>query len=129
MLVDGGHPTSVSYISNTLPIPADKPDIARITALAGTLLGLQLIYLDSGSGARCPVNPEMIAAVRSEVNVPIIVGGGIRSSEAARQALQAGADMIVVGNALEKNVDWLPELCDTVQSVSLAQTSPSVSSK
>ena len=71
----------------------------------------------------------MIAAVRSEVNVPIIVGGGIRSSEAARQALQAGADMIVVGNALEKNVDWLPELCATVQSVNLAQTSPSVANK
>jgi putative glycerol-1-phosphate prenyltransferase len=129
MLVDGGHPTSVSYISNTLPIPSDKPDIARITALAGTLLGLQLIYLDSGSGARYPVKPEMIAAVRSEVNVPIVVGGGIRSSETARQALQAGADMIVVGNALEKNIDWLPELCATVQSVSLAQTSPSVSNK
>lgn len=117
MLVDGGTPTSVSYLSNTQPIPADKPDIARCTALAGVMLGLRLIYLDAGSGARRPISTEIIAAVRDEVDVPLIVGGGLRSPEAAIRALEAGADLVVVGNSLENDVSWLPELCAAVKSV------------
>ncbi|WP_116105983.1 geranylgeranylglyceryl/heptaprenylglyceryl phosphate synthase [Lewinella sp. IMCC34191] len=116
VLVDGGRPTSVSYMSGTTPIPADKPAIAAATALAGEQLGLRLIYLDAGSGALRPVSPEIISAVRAEVDLPIVVGGGIRSPERARQALQAGADMIVVGNGLEGSLDWLPRLTTEVNS-------------
>ncbi|MGB3802303.1 MAG: phosphoglycerol geranylgeranyltransferase [Lewinella sp.] len=116
ILIDGGRPTSVSYMSGTTPIPADKPAIAAATALAGEQLGLGLIYLDAGSGALRPVSPEIISAVRAEVKLPIVVGGGIRSPERARQALQAGADMIVVGNGLEGSMDWLPRLTTEVNS-------------
>ena len=114
MLIDGGRPSSVSYMSGTTPIPADKPAIAAATALAGEQLGLKLIYLDAGSGAIRPVSPELIRAVRKEVDLPLVVGGGIRSPERARQALHAGADMIVVGNGLEGSVEWLPRLAQEV---------------
>ncbi|WP_228724304.1 geranylgeranylglyceryl/heptaprenylglyceryl phosphate synthase [Spirosoma sp. KUDC1026] len=125
MLVDSGTQTTVSYISNTTPLPHDKPGVAACTAMAGEMLGLKLIYLDAGSGARRPVSPEMIAAVRSVVDTPIIVGGGINSGEKAYEALKAGADMIVVGNGLEKDPDLLPELSNVVQQLnqSVVQTS------
>ncbi len=103
ILVDGGKPTSVQYISGTLPIPRDKDDIAAFTALAGELLGLQCMFLDAGSGALHPVSASMIAAVRKRVRVPVIVGGGIRTPEQAVAAAQAGADVVVVGNSLEKD--------------------------
>ncbi len=102
MLVDGGKPTTVSYISNTLPIPADKPDIAGVTAMAGEMLGLKLMYLDSGSGANNPVSEQFIKAVKASVDTPIIVGGGIRDAESAKRAINAGASIVVVGNILEK---------------------------
>ena len=120
MLIDGGAPTTVSYISNTLPIPADKPDIAMATAMAGQLLGLQLIYLDAGSGAKNPVSPQMIAKVRKAVDLPIIVGGGIRTPEQAASAAQAGADLIVVGNQLEKNAELVFEMAQAVHSLNFA---------
>jgi len=125
MLVDSGTQTTVSYISNTTPLPHDKPGVAACTAMAGEMLGLKLIYLDAGSGARRPVSPEMIAAVRAAVDVPIIVGGGINSGEKAYEALKAGADMIVVGNGLEKDPDLLPELSNVVRQFnqSVVQTS------
>jgi phosphoglycerol geranylgeranyltransferase len=116
MLVDGGVPTTVSYISNTTPLPHDKPSVAACTAMAGELLGLQLTYLDAGSGARRPVPPALIAAVRAAVDTPIVVGGGINSGEKAYEALQAGADLIVVGNSLEQNTDLLPELANVAAS-------------
>jgi len=103
LLIDGGKPTTVSYISHTAPIPHDKGDIAMCTAMAGEMLGMKLIYLDAGSGAAQPISPNMISKVRSEVNVPIIVGGGINNPERAYQACQAGADLVVVGNAVEKD--------------------------
>lgn len=101
ILVDGGAPTTVSYVSNTQPIPADKAGIAASTALAAEQLGQRIIYLDGGSGARNPVPARLIAAVRREVSAPLIVGGGIRTPEAAKAAWQAGADIVVVGNAAE----------------------------
>nr|WP_232541305.1 geranylgeranylglyceryl/heptaprenylglyceryl phosphate synthase [Spirosoma endbachense] len=110
MLVDSGTQTTVSYISGTTPLPHDKPDVAACTAMAGEMLGLQLIYLDAGSGARWPVPADMIAAVRAVVDVPILVGGGINSGEKAYNALKAGADVIVVGNGIEHNPELLPEL-------------------
>lgn len=117
LLIDGGAPTSVSYMSNTNPIPRDKPTIAACTALAGEQLGMQLIYLDAGSGAKYPVSQEVIAAVSQEVSLPLVVGGGIRTPKAAQRALLAGADVIVVGNALENDPNWLPELAAVVRGV------------
>jgi putative glycerol-1-phosphate prenyltransferase len=115
ILVDSGTQTTVSYISGTMPLPHDKPGVAACTAMAGEMLGLQLIYLDAGSGARWPVSPEMIAAVRASVDVPLIVGGGINSGEKAYKALQAGADLIVVGNGIEENPDLLPQLSTVIK--------------
>ena len=114
MLVDGGVATSVSYISNTYPIPAAKDDIAVCTAMAGEMLGLRLLYMDAGSGARTPISASMIAAVSSAVDIPLVVGGGIRTPEAAAAAAKAGADMVVVGNALEKDPSLLHELSAAV---------------
>lgn len=102
MLIDGGMPTTAHYVSQSLPIPHDKPQISATTAMAGEMLGLKLIYLDAGSGAERPVSFEMINAVRSSVDVPIIVGGGMRCKEDIVRAADAGADVVVVGDALEK---------------------------
>lgn len=115
ILVDGGAPTTVSYISNTLPVPANKPEIAAVTALAGEQLGLKLIYLEAGSGADTPVSVEMIQAVSKQVEVPIIVGGGIRNGEAAYLACKAGADIIVIGTAFEEQPELLPEIAGAVK--------------
>ncbi len=105
MLIDSGRPTSVNYMSHTMPIPYDKPEIAACTAMAGELLGLRLIYMDGGSGAEKSISTEMISAVAGAVNIPLIVGGGIRSKKQAEAALKAGADIIVVGNAFEADAD------------------------
>ena len=114
MLIDGGKQTSVSYMSNTTPIPHDKDDIAMCTALAGEMLGLKIIYLDAGSGATNPVSADMISKVKQTIEIPLIVGGGINTPEKAASAAQAGADIIVVGNALEKSIERLQEFADAV---------------
>ncbi len=114
MLVDGGKPTTVSYVSQTLPIPHDKPGIAAATALAGELLGLRAMYLDTGSGAQRTVHPSMIAAVRKAVNVPLIVGGGIRDAASARALCAAGADVLVVGTAFEQDPELIYALSEAV---------------
>lgn len=110
MLIDGGVQSSVQYMSNTYPIPAAKDDIAVCTALAGELLGLKMIYLDAGSGAQNPVSESMIESVSSAVQVPLIVGGGIRTPEKVAINLKAGADIIVVGNAIEKDPVLIREM-------------------
>jgi phosphoglycerol geranylgeranyltransferase len=110
MLIDGGFPTTAHYISQTAPIPYNKPHIAVNTAIAGEMLGLSLIYLDAGSGADKPVSQDMIYAVRAAVNTPIIVGGGMRDADQVRDAIEAGADVVVVGNALESHPEKLGEL-------------------
>jgi putative glycerol-1-phosphate prenyltransferase len=120
MLIESGKPTTVSYISNTTPIPYDKPEVAACTAMAGEMLGLQLIYLDAGSGAQRPVAPRTIAAVRKSVEVPIIVGGGITTPQAAEDALQAGADVIVIGNGIEKDPNLLVEVSERVSAYNKA---------
>ncbi len=114
MLVDGGKPTTVSYVSQTLPIPHDKPGIAAATALAGSLLGLRTIYMDTGSGAERTVDPTMIAAVRAQVDLPIIVGGGIRDAGTARSLCDAGADVLVVGTAFEQDPEHIFAMCEAV---------------
>jgi len=102
LLIDGGKPTTVSYISGTFPIPADKPQIAAATALASEMLGFKMLYLDAGSGADNPVSPEIISAVAANTQMPIIAGGGINSVSRITAALNAGADILVIGNILEK---------------------------
>jgi putative glycerol-1-phosphate prenyltransferase len=117
MLIDGGVPTTVSYMSNTLPIPANKDDVALCTALAGEMLGLKIMYMDAGSGAKKPISASMIEAVSSTINIPLIVGGGIRTPEKALETAKAGADIIVVGNAIEKNPNLIIEMSEAVHGV------------
>lgn len=114
ILVDSGKQTSASYISNTMPLPYDKNDIAVCTAMAGEMLGLKMIYLDGGSGALKPVSAHMIKSVKENITVPLVVGGGIRSVEQAASAIQAGADILVVGNALESDAGLLLSIADAV---------------
>lgn len=114
MLVDGGKLTTVSYVSQTIPIPHDKPGIAAATALAGSLLGLRTIYMDTGSGAKRTVSPDMIAAVRAQVDLPIIVGGGIRDAATARALCDAGADVLVMGTAFEEDPELIFEMSGAV---------------
>lgn len=115
ILVDGGKPTTASYMSGTLPIPADKPDIAACTAMAGEMLGLRHIYMDAGSGAQNSISAKMITAVRKSVGVPLIVGGGIRDAEKAVELAEAGADVLVVGNATEKNPLLIKEIAKALK--------------
>ena len=117
IVVDGGAPTTVSYISNAAPIPADKNDIAMCTAMAGEMLGMKLIYMDSGSGAKRPIAESMIKIVADNISVPLIVGGGIVHPEKAYLNCKAGADVIVVGNAIEKDVSLIKEMSDAVHSI------------
>ncbi len=115
MLIDGGVDTTVSYISNTKPIPANKSDVAMCTALAGEYLGLKAIYLEAGSGAVHPVREEMIERVAQSIHVPLLVGGGIRTAEKALANLHAGADILVIGNAFEKEPGLILEISDAVR--------------
>jgi putative glycerol-1-phosphate prenyltransferase len=114
IVIDGGAPTTVSYISNASPIPADKADIALCTAMAGEMLGNKLIYMDAGSGAKKAISEDMIFAVASNISIPLVVGGGIRDAEKAYRNCKAGADVIVVGNAIEKEPSLVSEMAAAV---------------
>lgn len=120
MLIDGGVPTTVSYISNTIPIPRNKSDIAVCTAVAGELLGLKCIYMDAGSGAKDPVSAEMIESVSGATSVPLIVGGGIRTPDKARESIEAGADVLVIGNAFEKDPSLILSIARTISNHNVA---------
>jgi phosphoglycerol geranylgeranyltransferase len=117
ILIDCGKQTTVSYISNTTPIPHDKPSVAVCTAMAGEMLGLKLLYIDGGSGAQMPVSLKMIAEVRKSVEIPIIVGGGINTPKKALDALSAGADLIVIGNGIEKDANLLIEVSEQISAI------------
>ena len=114
MLIDGGVATSVSYMSNTNPIPASKNDIAVCTAMAGEMLGLKLIYMDAGSGAKNPISTDMIQAVSNHIQAPLIIGGGISSPAQAASSAKAGADIIVVGNAAEKEPELIISIAQAI---------------
>lgn len=103
MVIDGGVPTTVSYMSHSAPIPANKPDIALCTAWAGELQGKHVIYMDAGSGAANPISEEMIQKVSAHIDIPLIVGGGITEPEKVYRNCQAGSNIVVVGNAIEKD--------------------------
>lgn len=117
MVVDGGAPTTVSYISNASPLPADKNEIAMCTAMAGEMLGMKTIYMDAGSGARIPITEKLIQAVAQQISVPLIVGGGITDPEKAYRNCKAGADVIVIGNAIEKDASLIQEMALAIHSV------------
>jgi phosphoglycerol geranylgeranyltransferase len=110
MLIESGRTTTVTYMSNTTPIPSHKNDIAVCTAMAGEMLGLKLIYLDAGSGAINPVPPSMIASVKESIRLPLIIGGGITRPELAKSAFDAGADVVVVGNGIESDPDLIARI-------------------
>jgi putative glycerol-1-phosphate prenyltransferase len=116
MVVDGGAPTTVSYISNASPLPSDKSEIAMCTAMAGEMLGMNLIFMDAGSGARNPVPNAMIEKVSSHIEAPLIIGGGIKTPEKAYANCRSGADIIVVGNAIEKDASLIKEMSDAIHS-------------
>ncbi len=115
MLIGAHNYTSVQYMSGTMPIPADKTDIAVATAMAGQMLGLRTLYLEAGSGANEPISTKMIAAVRSSTRLPLIVGGGLRSANDVRQAFAAGADIAVVGTSIERNKLLISEIAAVVK--------------
>lgn len=117
IVIDGGAPTTVSYISNASPVPADKNEIAMCTAMAGEMLGMRLIYMDSGSGAKRPISESMIEAVSKNISTPLIIGGGITDPEKAYRNCKAGADVIVVGNAIEKDASLIKQMSDAIHSI------------
>lgn len=120
MLVNSGRPTSASYMSNSQPLPNDKPNLAASTALAGEMLGMKMIYLDAGSGAEEPISQKIIRAVKANLSVPLIVGGGLNTREKIKGALEAGADVIVIGNGIQKSLDLMTEASDMIQTVNQA---------
>jgi putative glycerol-1-phosphate prenyltransferase len=111
ILISCGKSTSVEYISQTEAIPQGKPEIAVATAMAGEMLGLQMIYLEAGSGASNPVPVNLVRAVRQNISVPLAVGGGITNKDEIEEILNAGADLIILGNGCEKNPELLREAC------------------
>ncbi|MBL7884024.1 MAG: geranylgeranylglyceryl/heptaprenylglyceryl phosphate synthase [Bacteroidia bacterium] len=116
MLIDSGKQTAALYMSNTNPIPYSQNEIAMSTAMAGEQLGMKMIYMDAGSGAEKCVSANMIKKVKSVIDIPLIIGGGINSVQKAKDACKAGADIVVVGNAIEKDSALLEKIVKTVHS-------------
>ena len=105
MLVESGLTTTAQYVSNSMPLPRSKPDVAVATALAAEMMGMKLLFADGGSGALDSVPEEMIAAITDVCTAPLVVGGGLRSPMDVARRVEAGADFIVVGNAFEARPD------------------------
>ena len=120
ILVESGSITTALYMSNSIPVPANKPEIAVCTALAGQYLGMKLIYLDAGSGAKNSVSPEMVSAVKKRIDIPLVVGGGIRTAGKAKELCAAGADVIVVGTGSEKNMNLIGKIAEVIHSHQIA---------
>lgn len=117
LLIDGGRISTTSYMTQTVPIPADKPDVAVATVMAAEMLGMQMIYLEAGSGAMRCVPTEMVRLVKKNTDLPVVVGGGIKSGDDAEGLCIAGADVVVVGNVLEKSPELLMEISLSVHAV------------
>ncbi|HLF34608.1 MAG TPA: geranylgeranylglyceryl/heptaprenylglyceryl phosphate synthase [Cyclobacteriaceae bacterium] len=115
ILLDGGRPSTVSYITFTNPIPQDQPELISATVIAGEFLGMDLVYLEAGSGALNPVSAKIIKTVSEVTNQPLIVGGGINSPEKAEEALRAGADIIVVGNKIDEMPDFIEDIAEATR--------------
>jgi len=112
LLVDCGTTTTAIYVSDTNPIPHNNAEIAANTALAGEYLGLKLTYIDGGSGAKKCISNAMISKTRAALTGPLIIGGGIRTPEAAKEIYKAGADIIIVGNGAEENRKLIKEIAE-----------------
>jgi len=110
MLIDGGKNSSVAYVSQTSPIPADQTSIAVNTAIAGELMGMQSVFMDAGSGAINSVPLTMIQEVSKNISVPLIIGGGLKTIQDIEDTLNAGASVAVIGNKIEENIDFLLDL-------------------
>lgn len=117
MLIESGRITTAQYMSGTLPIPNDKADVAMATAVAGEMLGLKAIYMDAGSGAQMPISEAMIKKVKEHITIPLIIGGGIRDVETAERLARAGADIIVVGNAIEENPQLIQSFAEAIHRI------------
>ena len=115
VLVQTGNYTTVEYISNTKPIPAAKPEIAVAHALAGEYFGMKYIYLEAGSGAANPVPKDMVKKVKQAITIPLIVGGGIRTTKQAHEIIEAGADFIVLGSIIEKSEDQFKKIIRSIK--------------
>ncbi len=109
ILIESGRTTTVEYISNTKPIPANKTDLVVSTAIAGELLGLKFIYLEAGSGADNHLNINLLQVVKKSIDVPLIVGGGIKNEADLKEIAKVGANVIVIGTAFEKSPSLIPE--------------------
>lgn len=118
MLVESGHITTALYMSNTMPLPRRKPDVAAATALAAEMMGMRMLFTDGGSGADHPVPAEIVSAITETCTVPLIVGGGLRTPSAVEDRVQAGAGFIVVGTAFEEQPDtaYLAEMVAATRS-------------
>lgn len=115
ILIDGGVQTTVSYMSHSMPIPADKPEIALCTAWAGEMQGNHVIYMDAGSGAKNSISTNMIRKVADNIDIPLFIGGGISTPEKVRDNCQAGANIIVVGNAIERDPMLIKDLAQATK--------------
>jgi putative glycerol-1-phosphate prenyltransferase len=120
ILIDSGKTTSIQYISNTMPIPADKPDIAVATAIAGELLGMKLIYLEAGSGAKKTINSKIIRQIKKNIKIPLIVGGGIKTTDDLQKYAKSGADIIVIGSIFEQEPSLIPKFYKTLNKINNA---------
>ncbi len=114
ILINSGVSTSVAYMSDSTPIPYNKADIAVATAIAGEMIGHKLIYLEAGSGAPKPVDAKMVSEVKKNISVPLIVGGGISTKKHLISICDAGADIIVIGTAFEKNLNLLKDFSEII---------------
>ena len=114
LLIDGGAGSTVEFMSGTRPIPMDRVDVTIAHALAGQYLGMKLIYLEAGSGAKYPVSSSLIGAVNDMIDVPLVVGGGIKTPEVAAEHVQSGASIIVIGTVIEDDVSRMKEFSDAI---------------
>ena len=116
LLIDGGSPTSVEVISGTKPLPSNRPDIIVSHALAAQFLGMELIYLEAGSGALNEVPEDVVKKVADEISIGLIVGGGIRTPEDANNIVNSGASFVVIGSAIEKSAELMKEFSSSIHS-------------
>ena len=116
LLIDGGSPTSVEVVSGTNPLPSNRPDIIVSHALAAQFLGMELIYLEAGSGALNKVPEDVVKKVADEISIGLIVGGGIRTPEDANSIVNSGASFVVIGSAIEKSAGLMKEFSSSIHS-------------
>ena len=114
LLIDGGSSTSVEYISGTKPLPPSRPDILIGHALAAQFLGMKMIYLECGSGAKNRIPNEALKAVSSEIDIDVVVGGGVRTPEDAGQLVNSGASFVVIGSAIEDSNELISDFASAI---------------